>query len=330
MKKCNGCGAILQKENPELEGFVREANFDKSDICERCFRIKNYGDYKQVEKSNVDFINILKKINDTNNLVVLVIDIFGMNKEVKEITKYLNNDILLVFTKRDVLPLSVSDEKLLDYADKLDIPYIDKLIVSSNKNYEFDRLIESIKSYQKSKNVYIVGYTNAGKSTMINKLIYNYSDLKSDVTTSILPSTTLDTIEIKLDDALTLIDTPGILDEGSMINFVDAKTIKKMLPMKEIKPITYQVRGKQYICIDSLVDIEVEDNNLTFFFSNEIRIDRFYKEKRNLKLKENIVRVKENEDVVIAGLGFIKVTKNGILKVYTIDGVDVYTRESLI
>lgn len=330
MKKCNGCGAILQKENPELEGFVREANFDKSDICERCFRIKNYGDYKQVEKSNIDFINILKKINDTNDLVVLVIDIFGMNKDMKEIIKHLSNDILLVFTKRDVLPLSVSDEKLLDYADKLDITYIDKLIVSSNKNYEFDRLIESIKTYQKSKNVYIVGYTNAGKSTMINKLIYNYSDLKSDVTTSILPSTTLNTIEIKLDDTLTLIDTPGILDEGSMINFVDAKTIKKMLPIKEIKPITYQVRGKQYICIDSLVDIEVEDNNLTFFFSNQLKIDRFYKEKRNLKLKQNIIRVKENEDVVIEGLGFIKVTKNGILKVYTINGVDVYTRESLI
>lgn len=330
MKKCNGCGAVLQKENPELEGYVREANFDKSDICERCFRIKNYGDYKQIEKSNVDFINILKKINDTNDLVVLVIDIFGMNKEITEITKYLKNDILLVFTKRDVLPLSVSDEKLLDYADKLGISYIDKLIVSSNKNYEFDRLIECIRTYQKSNNVYIVGYTNAGKSTMINKLIYNYSDLKSDITTSILPSTTLDTIEIKLDETLTLIDTPGILDEGSMINFVDAKTIKKMLPMKEIKPITYQVRGKQYIYIDSLVKIEVEDNNLTFFCSNQFKIERFYKEKKNLNLKENIVRVKENQDVVIEGLGFIKVTKNGLLKVYTLDGVDVYTRESLI
>ena len=330
MKKCNGCGAVVQKENPELEGFVREANFDKSDICERCFRIKNYGDYKQIEKSNVDFIPILKQINDIKYLVVLVIDIFGMNKDVRELTKYLSNDILLVFTKRDVLPLSVSDEKLLDYADKLDISYIDKLIVSSNKNYEFDSLIEKIKMYQKSKNVYIVGYTNAGKSTMINKLIYNYSDLKADVTTSILPSTTLNTIEIKLDENLTLIDTPGILDEGSIINYVDAKTIKKMLPMKEIKPITYQVRGKQYIEIDSLVLIEAEDNNLTLFFSNQLKIERFYKRRKNLKLKENIVRVKENQDVVISGLGFIKVTKNGLLKVYTLDDVDVYTRESLI
>lgn len=327
MKKCNGCGALLQDTNYSKEGYIR--NID-NDLCERCFRIKNYGDYKVIEKNNVDFINILKNINNTNDLVVLVIDIFGMNKDITEITKYLTNDILLVFTKRDILPFSLSDEKLLDYADKLDIKYVDKLIVSSNKNYEFDNLIKKIRTYQKTKNVYIVGYTNAGKSTMINKLIYNYSDLKSDVTTSILPSTTLDTIKIELDDSLVLIDTPGILDDGSMINFVDAKTIKKMLPVKEIKPITYQVKGKQYIHIDSLVEIEVEDNNLTLFFSNQLKIDRFYKEKRNLKLKENIIRVKENQDVVISGLGFIKVTKNGCLKIYTIAGVDVYTRDSLI
>lgn len=327
MKKCNGCGALLQDANYSKEGYIR--NID-NDLCERCFRIKNYGDYKVIEKNNVDFINILKNINNTNDLVVLVIDIFGMNKDITEITKYLTNDILLVFTKRDILPLSLSDEKLLDYADKLDIKYVDKLIVSSNKNYEFDNLIKKIRTYQKTKNVYIVGYTNAGKSTMINKLIYNYSDLKADVTTSILPSTTLDTIKIELDDSLVLIDTPGILDDGSMINFVDAKTIKKMLPVKEIKPITYQVKGKQYIHIDSLVEIEVEDNNLTLFFSNQLKIDRFYKEKRNLKLKENIIRVKENQDVVISGIGFIKVTKNGCLKIYTIAGVDVYTRDSLI
>lgn len=327
MKKCNGCGALLQDTNYSKEGYIR--NID-NDLCERCFRIKNYGDYKVIEKNNVDFINILKNINNTNDLVVLVIDIFGMNKDITEITKYLTNDILLVFTKRDILPLSLSDEKLLDYADKLDIKYVDKLIVSSNKNYEFDNLIKKIRAYQKTKNVYIVGYTNAGKSTMINKLIYNYSDLKADVTTSILPSTTLDTIKIELDDSLVLIDTPGILDDGSMINFVDAKTIKKMLPVKEIKPITYQVKGKQYIHIDSLVEIEVEDNNLTLFFSNQLKINRFYKEKRNLKLKENIIRVKENQDVVISGLGFIKVTKNGCLKIYTIAGVDVYTRDSLI
>ena len=37
------------------------------------------------------------------------------------------------------------------------------------------------------------------------------------ITVSNLPSTTLDLIENKINDELTLIDTPGLLDNGSMI-----------------------------------------------------------------------------------------------------------------
>lgn len=325
-KKCSGCGSILQDVDSLEEGFTR--NLEK-DICERCFRIKNYGDYKIVDKTNLDFIPILKKIDESKDLVVFVVDIFMMAKDFSAITKYLSNDILFVFTKRDILPLSIPDSKLLEYADNLNINYLDKVIISSNKNYGMDELIEKIRKYQNSKNVYIVGYTNAGKSTMINKLIYNYSDLNSNVTTSILPSTTLDTIEIKLDDTLTLMDTPGILENGNIINFIEPNEIKKVIPKKEIKAITYQAKGKNYIQIEKYAVIEVEDNNLTLFFSNDLKIERFYKEKNN-SLKENIIRVKEKEDIVISGLGFIKVGLPGIIKIKTLDNVDIYTRKSLI
>ena len=53
--KCKGCGSILQNENVNLEGYVTKLD---STLCERCFRIKNYGDYKKIEKDN----NIYKYI----------------------------------------------------------------------------------------------------------------------------------------------------------------------------------------------------------------------------------------------------------------------------
>ena len=59
-KKCNGCGAVFQSLDSNLEGYIKEENILKSEICERCFRIKNYGDYKFIDKNNIDFINILK------------------------------------------------------------------------------------------------------------------------------------------------------------------------------------------------------------------------------------------------------------------------------
>lgn len=326
MKKCSGCGAVIQNTDPKLEGYSTNP---EATNCERCFRIKNYGDYKQVEKNNEDFINILKNINDTNNLVVLVVDLFSVSDKIKEITKHLKNDILLVFTKRDILPLSLHDEKLLEYKNKIHLRSIDEVVVSSNKNYNMDLLFEKINKYKKSKNVYVVGYTNAGKSTLINKLIYNYSDLTSDITTSILPSTTLNTIDITLNDDLVLIDTPGILDEGNIFNYLTGKELKQITPKKEIKPITYQIKGTQYIMIDRFAKVEASNNNLTFFFANTLKLDRYYKDKK-VDFKENVLEVHKNEDIVISGLGFIKVTKPGVIRVSTFKDIEVYLRNSLI
>lgn len=327
MKKCNGCGAFFQSENKDREGYIQ--NIEKGNICERCFRIQNYNDYKIIEKRNEDFIPILEEINKTNSLVILLIDIFQMNQDFSLITKYIKNDILLVFTKRDILPLSITDMSLLAYNDYLKIPCIDKMIISSEKNYELDLLMQKIKTYQKDKKVYIVGYTNAGKSSLINKLIYHYSDINRELTTSILPSTTIHTVEIPLENDLILVDTPGILEPNSILDKVDVKTLKRILPKKEIKPITYQVKSKQFIYIDSIAIIELDNNNITLFFSNELKIDRRYKEQYT-NLEKNIVRVKAREDIVILGLGFIKVMKDEVVSIYTLPNVSVYTRRSLI
>ena len=307
MNKCQGCGVLCENT-----------------LCERCFRIKHYNDYKVITKTNNDFIPILENISKSNDLVLLVVDLFNIG-DLSLIRKYLKNDILLVLTKRDLLPKSVSFDKLFDYDYGID--YIDKIIISSNKNYNFDELLDKINKYKKSNNVYIVGFTNAGKSTMINKLIYNYSDSKTEITTSPLPSTTLNTIEINLGD-LTLIDTPGLLSEGDIANYVSGEELKKIIPKKEIKPITYQIKGFQTIVVDDYLLIEANDIDLTFYVSNNLKIERYYK-KINTNLKKHIIEVNHN-DIVVKGLCFIKTNKKSTLNVYTLDKVSVFTRRSII
>ena len=98
-------------------------------------------------------------------------------------------------------------------------------------------MLEKIKQYQKSNRVYVVGFTNAGKSTMMNQLIYHYSDIDQKITTSMLPSTTLKEIEVPITSELTLIDTPGILEEGSILDRVDPKLLKKILRINNIENI---------------------------------------------------------------------------------------------
>ena len=332
-KICRGCGALFQSNNPELEGFIKEENKEKSTLCERCFRIRNYGEYQKITKKNDDFFEILKQINETGDLVVLVIDIFNINKDIKEICSYFkNNDVLVVLNKRDVLPLSVKINNLLAYVDRLGINYIDKLIISTAKNYNFDLLMNKINTYKKSKNVYVVGFTNVGKSSMINKIIYNYSDSILDVTTSILPSTTLSNVKVDVNENLTLIDTPGIIDDGSIMNYLEPEKLKKVLPRNEIRTITYQIRSKQSIFIEDLVRIDCEmSNNLTLYFSNKLDITREFNNSDKLhNLEKHELIVFENQDIVISGLGFIKVTDNGRIIIYTVPNVDVFTRPSLI
>ena len=328
MNKCVGCGSILQTDDNNKEGYTKNIN---NSLCERCFRIKHYNDYKLISKDNNDFINILVNINK-KDLVVLVVDLFNIPKELDILNKYLNNNILLVLTKRDILPLSVYDVNLINYFDKYNLNIVDKLIISSNKNYNFDILLDKIRKNKTSNNVYVVGFTNAGKSTMINKILYNYTDIVPVITTSMLPSTTIDSIKIKVDEELTLIDTPGLLDENNIINCVDVKTMKKIIPNKEIKPITYQIKDKQSLFIDELVRIDVNGNNsFTFYISNMLGVERTFKNTDKLyNLVRHELELEDDNDIVINGLGFIKVVNRCKVVLYTLQNVDVYIRKALI
>ena len=323
--KCLGCGALIQTEDSSAIGFARNIE-DK--YCERCFRIKNYNDYKSVDKNPADFELIIDNINKTNDLIVLVVDIMSISEAFYDLARKLSNDVLLVLSKRDMLSYKINDDKLLS---KINIKCVDKLAVSSGKNYNIDLLMEKIYKYKKSNNVYVVGLTNAGKSTLINKIIYDYTEISDVITTSILPSTTLDSISIKISDDLNLIDTPGIIDKFNICNYLSVKDLKKIFPKKEIKPIIYQVHGKQFIYIDKFAVIETfDDCNLTFYFSNQLKIERFFKDKGYEGLVLNSIECRGNQDVVIDGLGFINVKKFSKISVYALPNVSVYIRDELI
>ena len=88
MNKCLGCGIELQNNDKTKLGYT--TNIEKS-LCERCFRIKNYGDYKSIVKDNDAFISILKNI-DKKDLIVLVMDIFNLPKNL-DLIKELGLDL---------------------------------------------------------------------------------------------------------------------------------------------------------------------------------------------------------------------------------------------
>jgi hypothetical protein len=332
-KKCAGCGIVLQDVNVLQEGYTTSL---ENDICQRCFRMKNYGEYQVVTKSNEEYLEILKDVAETKDLVLYVTDLLNLEKNLEEIRNLIPNKMILVLNKIDVLPKSVKEEKIINYLESKNIHFEEVIVISANKNYNMDYLLKRIKYHQTSKNVYVVGHTNAGKSSMINKLIKNYSDNNQELTMSPLPSTTLNMITIEINDHLTLIDTPGLVDVGSILNQVDEKMMKKISPKKEIKPRTYQLRKGQSIVIEDLIRIdyvEGEKNSFTLFMSNDLKVKRLLNLFNNDELynKNKITyNMKYDEDLVISGLGFVKVVLKGTIDVYIDKDVDTFTRRSLI
>ncbi len=337
-KKCLGCGSIMQFTDKDEAGYIEEKNYDSATICKRCFRMKYYGEYYDFKRKKDDFIDIVKSVNNTNELVLYVVDLFTLSDNINIINNYLSNDIILVITKRDIMPKSINDEKLKTYIKKLFVHdnLKDIVIISSINNQGFDELKEKIDKYQKSEKVYLVGCTNAGKSTLVNKLVKNYSGKESNITTSLMPATTLNQIKAVLDDKLTLIDTPGLIDETSIINFIDLKTLKAITPKKEINPVTFQLKINKAIELDNLARIEYvkgEKNSFTVYTSNKIKVNQVNINTHKEKYKDNEqykFDLSGNKDIVINGLGHIKIVKPAIINVYAPKGVSVIERDSLI
>lgn len=331
-KYCKGCGVKLQDSNVLFEGYTSDLS---NDFCSRCFRLNNYGEYAISAKSNDEYIDILKSVNETKDLVLYVVDLLNIEKDIKMIREYISNRLILVLTKRDVLPLSVSDEKIKSYFSLLGLDYQDIIIISAKKNYNVDDLFKMIKLNKSSKTVYVVGHTNVGKSTLIKKMIENYSDNECNLTVSPLPSTTLNKIEIELSDDLKLIDTPGLVDRGNIVNYVDVETLKKITAKKEIKPITHQVKEGHSLLIKDLLRIDYKEgskNSFTFFVSNELDVDKVNTKNTpddtNMTLRT--FDVSYYQDLVINGLGFIKIIDKCILDVYAPSNVEIFLRSSLI
>ena len=327
MKKCLGCGITLQYKDKDKPGYTQN---EDNPICERCFKIKHYNSYKKVSLTNEDYQKIWDNIPKTS-FTIYVTDIFSL--DYTKIDTFKN--IILVINKIDILPKSLKKEKIINYIKKQH-PNIKDIVAISSKTCEgIDTLYNKIKTLSKQKTIYIVGTTNSGKSTLINRLIslYGIKETKDNITTSMYPSTTLNKIEVKLKD-ITLIDTPGLINDNNIINYLDIKDIKKIMPKKEIKPKTCQIEGIGSIIIDNYTRIDYQTTKKTsivIYASNLLNI-KFISTNNDIhhEYKKHILEIPSNKDIVILGLCFIKCTDNIKMDIYTIKNIKPIIRDNLI
>lgn len=332
IKKCLGCGEILQTTDKDKLGYIKEEVYDKSDYCLRCFRIKHYGETSVIDK-HIDIDSFIDKINNENIPVLYLADITTLSKTTLEPLKKIKTKKYLVLTKRDLLPKSIRNNKVINWINNNFDNNLDIIIASSTKKMNIDLLYNKLIN-DNIKRIYIVGYTNSGKSTLVNALL-NSKGMESVVTSSILPNTTTDLIEIKLSEDLTIIDTPGFISDKLIMNYIDMNEYKKKLPKKEIHPKIYHLYSGQALIIDKLMRIENRSNetiNLIFYLKNELNYKKcnLIRDTSLMDLNKLYIKTNGNEDIVIEGFGFIKVINSCELVMYVLNKKIISKRIKLV
>ena len=350
-KKCTGCGMELQFEDEKKEGYVPEEKFimEGDLLCQRCFKIKNYGknsvnNFKSEDYSK-EVLNSVKK----SDIILPIFDIIDFEGSfTEEILDYLRDYMSIVLVnKTDLLPGFVHPTEIADWIkDRLaeeDIVPENIAFISAKSKYGRNGVIRKIKSIFPDKKVkaVVLGVSNVGKSSVINLLLG-----KNKITTSKYSGTTLKSINNKIPDTnITITDTPGLIPkEKRLSDMISVETGLKLVPAGEISRKTFKLEEGQVFMFDAFCWFKVKENNIVnkteeetgykpifsayssknvkFHLTKEERVEELLEgdffellkgeEKKKYFENEFVTfktTVKENEDLAISGLGWINVKR---------------------
>ncbi|GAA3615288.1 ribosome biogenesis GTPase YqeH [Secundilactobacillus similis DSM 23365 = JCM 2765] len=362
---CIGCGAQIQTTDQTAPGYTPKSALEKGLAsgelyCQRCFRLRHYNEIVPVGLTDDDFLRLLTQIQDANALIVYVVDIFDFNGSIiPGLHRFVgDNPVLLVGNKEDLLPQSLKRSKLRDWlrqrANEQGLRPVDVALLSAKTNHSVDQFLQKVDKYRGDRDVYIVGVTNVGKSTLINQIIRQNTGARDVITTSRFPGTTLDKIEIPLGDDHVLVDTPGIIHQSQMAHFLTGKDLKIVAPQKQIKPKVYQLNDQQTIFLAGVARFDYVsgpkhgftifvENNLPLHRTKLANADEFYdKHVGDLLTPPNSAdndlppltrhefKITEKSDLVFEGLGWITVPAGTVVAGYAPAGVGVVVRKAMI
>ena len=300
-KICYGCGAKLQTENKDEVGYIPPHKSD-STYCMRCFRMMHYGE------SNKGYLpktkeQIIKRVNGDKKFAIFLVDFLNLNQEVIDIYNSIKCEKLLVINKCELIPNEIYKRKLIDYVrDEYHVDG-DIKIKGGTKNHG----INSIYRYLTERGIdetFVLGLSNSGKSTFINDLIRINKSKAKPINTNSKANTTLDFIKVKIDDDLIVYDSPGFILENNADSDAYDQYIKTLTFNMNSGETISLINGKYYFKFS-------EDTPINIFINGKGKHKKYYKE---IELRNNIELDNDNMDIIILGVGFIRVKNKGIVK----------------
>ncbi len=357
VKKCTGCGIELQFQDKNKEGYVPEEKFitEEELICQRCFKIKHYGQNQLNTFKGEDYSEEVSKSIKKSDIILAIFDIIDFEGSfTQEILDYLRDyRSMVLINKIDLLPDFMHPTEISGWVKSRlaeeDIVTEDIAFISAKNKYGVNGIIRKLKNIFSDKKIkaVILGASNVGKSSVINLLLG-----KDRITTSKYSGTTLKSINNRVPGTdITIIDTPGLIPDGRISDLISVETGLKLVPSGEISRKTFKLEENQVFMFDSFCRFKVlsqdreygdetiykpifsvySSKNVKFHVAKEERVEELLEgnffeilkgeEKKRYfenKFIQYKVTVDEGEELSIAGLGWINVKRGPLCLEMTI------------
>mmetsp|Transcript_14282 Transcript_14282/g.20878 ORF Transcript_14282/g.20878 Transcript_14282/m.20878 type:complete len:464 (-) Transcript_14282:1784-3175(-) len=351
---------------------INHKSESKALTCMRCFQLSKYKKIPSVKASSLDPKELFESIQP-NSVVLKVVDLLDfegtLRKDVFDLIQQKNCKCILVPNKIDALPPGYKYERIHKWVKEVTRDRKDlKVCVVSSKNGEgISKVINVLKKYKSElpgAKFYVVGATNTGKSSFLNKLSkacgkHSWESGRTELTTSELPNTTLGIVEVKLKSlGMKLLDTPGIPPAEKVQSLLeDPHVLMKLVPQKKASPIILSARVGFSFWIGALARLdflEGQEKLLSFFTPCTVH-------KTKTELAESVYQrqagkllspaystqqdfgkcllevpcedsKKASYDISIPGIGWVSFTGRGdcSVDVHTPQGLPVYLRPSIM
>lgn len=363
--RCIGCGSPLQAENPKQPGYVPASGLAKAEqgdgniYCQRCFKLRHYGQVMPVSADRDTFLKLLGQLNQQAAMIVNVVDLFDVNGSLlSSLPRFIgSNDFILVGNKIDLFPKNSRLSRIKDWlrqiANNAGLYPKAVFLVSGRTGQGVQELVDYLQKFGAKEDIDFVGMTNVGKSSLLNQIISQVSPEKDLITTSRFPGTTLDRIEIPLAGGHHLVDTPGIIADRQLTGLLAPSELKHVLPRKPLKPATYQLQAGQTLFLAGLGRIDYLQGSKTSFVvyvSRDLYVHRtktshaddFYQKQAGKLLTppqatDNLpawqsrdYAINQKSDLLFGGIGFVTVPAGCHVRTFTPGGIGQGVRKALI
>ena len=102
-----------------------------------------------------------------------------------------------------------------------------------------------------------------------------------------------------------------------------------------MKPKTYQIKKGQCLVVGDICRIdyvEGDKNSFTFYIPNGLKVKKMNASRQTIMkdLSKTTYEMKYREDLVINGLGWVKIVEKGTVDIYIDKNIETFTRKNFI